>query len=335
MPAKVQRAVEESVERLLSSTSGAFERTVGQPLFKDITDGLLIEIQQVVIKAGDAALPKQLSQLAQKRLMLWVVLDSLRSPVVLNGAAADKAGGRIWVQARRVSAAISSTAAAYASQREAAREATAANPDSQVALVTELAAIDAGEKLRLNELRYEVYTGLHEVLAVVPDAAPSQVLKDPPKPHDTAIPTPSSTGVRYPGLIREPSPTEPLPIPPIPPDLASSLSRDAVQLLFNEMGTSMEGEAPDAWWKYGLPWYVNRLTRQLADSVSEVARAQEDLNAQKKLTAAYTSNCDRMISNSEQLVREVEQQNEELSKELELAQAKVEVLSEVLSRKNA
>jgi hypothetical protein len=97
----------------------------------------------------------------------------------------------------------------------------------------------------------------------------------------------------------------------------------------------MEGEAPDKWWMHGLPWYVNRLTRQLADSVSEVARAQEDLNAQKNLTAAYISNCDRMISNSEQLVREVEQQNEELSKELELAQAKVEVLSEVLSRKNA
>ena len=80
----MQRAVEESVERLLSSTSGDFERSVGRPLFKDITDGLLIEIQQVVIKAGNAALPKQLSQLAQKRLMLWVVLDSLRSPVVLN-----------------------------------------------------------------------------------------------------------------------------------------------------------------------------------------------------------------------------------------------------------
>ena len=114
MPAKVQRAVEESVERLLSSTSGAFERTVGQPLFKDITDGLLIEIQQVVIIAGDAALPKPLSQLAKKRLMLWVVLDSLRSPVVLSGADADRAGGRIWKQAQRVSAAISSTAAASA-----------------------------------------------------------------------------------------------------------------------------------------------------------------------------------------------------------------------------
>ena len=173
----MQRAVEESVERLLSSTSGEFERTVGRPLFKDITDGLLIEIQQVVIKAGDAALPKPLSQLAQKRLMLWVVLDSLRSPVVLSGADADRAGGRIWKQAQRVSAVISSTVTAFASQREAACAAVAAYSHSQAALVTELTAIDAGEKLRLDELRYEVYTGLHEVAAVVPDATPA------PAPH--------------------------------------------------------------------------------------------------------------------------------------------------------
>ena len=126
MPAKAQQAVEESVERLLSSTSGEFERSVGRPLFKDITDGLLIEIQQVVIKAGDTALPKPLSQLAQKRLMLWAVLDSLRSPVVLSGADADRAGGRIWKQAQRVSAAISSTATACASRREAAAAAGAA-----------------------------------------------------------------------------------------------------------------------------------------------------------------------------------------------------------------
>jgi hypothetical protein len=203
-----------------------------------------------------------------------------------------------------------------------------------VALVTELAAIDAGEKLRLNELRYEVYTGLHEVAAVVPDAAPSQVLMDLPKPHvDTAIPTPSSTGVRYPDLIREPSPAEPLPIPPIPPDLAASLSHDAVQLLFSEMGESsvMEGEAPDAWWKYGLPLFVNRLTRQLAGSVewsSEVERMDKDFNAYKDLTSAYAQR-------QESLIQLTQQQNEELSRELELAQAKVEVLSEVLSRKNA
>ena len=88
LPAKVQQAVEESVERLLSSTRGDFERSVGRPLFKHITDGLLIEIQQVVIKAGDGALPKPLSQLAQKRLMLWTVLDS-RQPCPLCILCAD------------------------------------------------------------------------------------------------------------------------------------------------------------------------------------------------------------------------------------------------------
>lgn len=334
MPAKVQRAIEESVERLLSSTSGEFERSVGQPLFNEITDGLLIDIQQVVIQAGDAALPKPLSQLAQKRLMLWVVLDSLRSQVVLSGADADRAGGRIWKQAQRVSAAISSTAAAL--RCVALRAAAAADPDSQAALVKELAAIAAGEQRRVDKLRYEVYTGLHEVAAVVPDAAPSQVLMDLPETHvDTAIPTRSSTGVRYPELIPEPSPAEPLPIPPIPPDLAASLSRDAVQSLFSEMGTSLEGETPDAWWQYGLPWYVNRLTSQLADSVSEVARLQQDHKDHTDLTSAYAQTQAKLISGQAELVSEVQQQNENLSRELELAQAKVEVLSEVLSRKNA
>ena len=69
------QCIQENVQRLLL-LDGNFERSTGRPLFKDITDNLLIEIQQVVSKAGDAALPKPLSQLAQKRLMLWVVLDT-------------------------------------------------------------------------------------------------------------------------------------------------------------------------------------------------------------------------------------------------------------------
>jgi hypothetical protein len=116
------------VERLLF-TNGELERSAGRPLFKYITDGLLIEIRQAVRAAGDAVQPKPLSGLAQKRLMLRVVIDALRSPVVLDDAAALKAGDRIWKQAQRVSDAITSTAVEHASQRDAARAAAAADPN--------------------------------------------------------------------------------------------------------------------------------------------------------------------------------------------------------------
>ena len=196
----------------------------------------------------------------------------------------------------------------------------------------QLAAISGAEEAWCDKLRREVYEGLDVELAAVPAPAPHV---DLPKPSESTIPARSSTGVRYPDLVREPSPAEPLPIPPIPPDLAGSLSRDAVQLFFNEMGTSMEGRDPDEWWMHGLPWYVNRLTCQLADAQEKLAFAQEDFNTHKNLTAAISRSHDAITSTQEQLVRDVEQQNDELRKELELAQAKVEVLSEVLSRKNA
>ena len=325
----MQRAVEESVERLLSSTSGEFERTVGRPLFKDITDGLLIEIQQVVIKAGDAALPKPLSQLAQKRLMLWVVLDSLRSPVVLSGADADRAGGRIWKQAQRVSAVISSTTAAFASQREAARAAVAAYSYSQAALVTELTAIDAGEKLRLDELRYEVYTGLHEVAAVVPDATPAPAPHvDTPKPSDTAIPAPTtSTGVRFPWLIPR---TDFKETPPLPTDLIASLAPDGLQRLFSGYSASMAGHPPGDWWST-LPFLVNELTRELADAHADSAVRECGLRAQ------HGAQLEELAHKLAQLV-ELDHRDEairELTVKLVASEAKVEVLSEVLSRKNA
>ena len=198
LTAKVQRAIEESVERLLSITTGDFERTAGRPVFKEITDGLLIELRQVVINAGAAVQPKALSGLAQKRLMLWVVLDCLRSPVVLSGAAADRAGGRIWKQAERQSAEIDGTAAKHATERDTARAAAAADPDSQVALVTELAAIDAAETFIIDMVRREVYTGLTEVEPEAIPVPPPAVLPV----GATTIATPStSTSVRYPWLI--------------------------------------------------------------------------------------------------------------------------------------
>lgn len=113
---------------------------------------MLIEIRQAVISAGDAAQPK-LSRLAQKRLMLWVVVDAMRSPVLLSGAAADRVGGRIWKQAQRVSDALTATALQHASQRHAARVAAAADPSLEAGLAMKLAVITAAEKKRCNDHR--------------------------------------------------------------------------------------------------------------------------------------------------------------------------------------
>ena len=96
----MQLAIQKSVDRLISIASGDFARSTGRQVFKVITDGLLINIQQAVHNAAEAQ-SRPLSKLAQKRLMVWVLVDSLRSPLVLSGAAADRAGGRIWKQAER------------------------------------------------------------------------------------------------------------------------------------------------------------------------------------------------------------------------------------------
>ena len=67
MPAKdisqVQLAIQKSVDRLISIASGDFARSTGRPVFKVITDGLLINIQQAEAQS------RPLSKLAQKRLI--------------------------------------------------------------------------------------------------------------------------------------------------------------------------------------------------------------------------------------------------------------------------
>jgi len=208
MPAKVQQAIRESVERLLPTQDGNFVRSAGRPLFKEITDDTLIEIWQAVREAGDAAQPKPLSGLAQKRLMIWVVVDCLRSPVVLQKDPALKAGDRIWCQAKRVSDKLDTIALMRASQRDTARAAAATDSNLEAGLATELAAINAAEETQCDNLRREVYTGLYEV-AADPDAAPAPAPPIDPLIDDTAIPTPStSTGVRYAWLIPSSPPTE-------------------------------------------------------------------------------------------------------------------------------
>ena len=158
----------------------------GLRLVDEITDDLLIEIRKDVISAGNAAQPKPLSGLAQQKVMLWVVIDAVRSPVVLSGADLSRAAGRIWKQAARVSEALSVTAKEHAYRRDAARAAAAADQGLAAGLPMQLAAISAAEEERCDKLRREVYEGLTE-LAAAPDDAPAPALIEAPKPHNTAI----------------------------------------------------------------------------------------------------------------------------------------------------
>ena len=153
-------------------------------LVDNITDDLLIEIRQAVMSAGQAAQPKPLTGLAQQKVMLWVVFDAVRSPVVLSGADLGRVAGRIWKQAARVSESLRVTAKDHASRRDAARAAAAADPDLKAGLAMQLATISAAEEKQCDKLRREIYEGLDIVLAAVP----AQQVIDPPKPHDTTIP---------------------------------------------------------------------------------------------------------------------------------------------------
>ena len=162
VPTEVSSALRARAERLVSTTDGVFERSDGRPLAYLITDGMLMRVQQAVDDTGDAAEPK-LSGLARKRLMAWVVVDVVCSPVVLPKASADKAGGRIWMQAKRVSAMVTTTSDTATSNRDAAHAAAAADPSLEAGLAAELAEIDATEQVAIDRLLTEVYTGFTEL----------------------------------------------------------------------------------------------------------------------------------------------------------------------------
>ena len=145
----------------------------------------------------------------------------------------------------------------------------------------QLAAMSAAEEERCDELRREIYEGLDVVLELA--AVPAQLLIDPPTPHDTAIPTPSaSTGVRYARLVPSSPPSEREEVPAIPADLCASLHPDAVQWLFSDYSTNMEGRDPEDWWAIGLPCFVNRLIRQLAAASADIAISREQMRVARQ-----------------------------------------------------
>jgi hypothetical protein len=266
--------------------------------------------------------------------MLWVVVDAVRSPLVLTGADISRAAGRVWKQAARVSEALSVTAKEHASRRDAARAAAAADPGLAAGLSMQLAAISGAEEAWCDKLRREVYEGLDVVLelAAVPAPAPHV---DPPKPSESTIPARSSTGVRYPGNIPDPSPAEREETPAIPADLLAVLQPDAVQLLFSEFSTHMEGDDPEKWWALWLPRLVNQLTRELAVATADITYSRQQMHVARQGEDAANRSDSEELARSRQELMECELENDELRLKLERSEAKVEVLSEVLSRKNA
>ena len=331
VPQEVPQAILERVERLLSTEDGVFDRSVGQVLAKEITDGLLIDIQGAVNAAADAATPK-LSGLARKRLMVWVVIDAVSSPAVLGKAAADKAGGRIWVQAQRVSAALQDASDEAASNRAAARAAAAADSVLEAGLATELAAIDAAEKGTLNELRDEVYIGFHELetaspplpslLACVPGTGTDEAVPASLGPHADTRTSSSSSGIRYPYL--QPIIRTPEEAPEVPADLRHKLGVDGCNLLDSKYAGWMKGRDPEEWWVHCLPMLCLSLMDQLACAKAGVAVRDGELQEAADVCKSAT---DDLLS--------CECENAELREKLTVSEAKVEVLSDVLSRKNA
>ena len=332
---EVLKSVRETAQRLLRVKDGEFERTPGRRLI-DITDDLLIEIRKAVTDAGDAAQPNKLTVAAKKQVMLWVVVDTVRSQVVLSRADIVRVADRIWVQAGRVSQKLGLAAQEYASECANACAAAASDPGLAAELAKKLAAITAAEDNRCDKVLRDVFQNLYE-LAAVPDAAPIPAPLtgiDPPKSHDPAIPTPSSTGIRYPWLIL--GSAEPAEAPAIPADLLDSLEPDAVQRLLScPTGPRSGSQHPEHWWSLHLPSLVNRLVRELATATTEIACAREQERIAREWgDAAIDEQYEtRHECDKELLVLETE--NDELRRELERSEAKVEVLSEVLSRKNA
>ena len=332
VPKEVPQAI---LERARSGSSRqktvCFDRSVGREFAKEITDGLLIDIQGAVNAAADAATPK-LSGLARKRLMAWVVIDAVSSPAVLGKTAADKAGGRIWVQAQRVSAALQDASDEAASNRAAARAAAAADSVLEAGLATELAAIDAAEKGTLNELRDEVYIGFHELetaspplpslLACVPGTGTDEAVPASLGPHADTRTSSSSSGIRYPYL--QPIIRTPEEAPEVPADLRHKLGVDGCNLLDSKYAGWMKGRDPEEWWAHCLPMLCLSLMDQLACAEADVAVRDRELQEAVDVCKSAT---DDLLS--------CECENAELREKLTVSEAKVEVLSDVLSRKNA
>ena len=333
----VSQAIRANAERILSTDNGAFERSVGPPLIKKITDGLLVHIKELVSDVGAAAQPK-LSGLACKRLMIWVLIDLLRSPMELHKAAADKLGGRIWVQAQRVSIALLAVADGAAKQRTAARTAAATDSNLEAGLAMKLAAIDAAEQMKLDLLWFDVYEGMDIELEVIISpppvpvgaAAPTAVTPLP----NLATPVTACDGVRYPHLLPR-ALDAPRETPAIPPDLLASLDPDGVQSLFNECSSHMEGADPELWWSWCLPHLVNSLTRQLAASASMVTALEGEMERRRVLSLSLTTAQRALLDQQQVVIDAVHEENEELREKLTRAEAQTEVLAAVLSRKNA
>ena len=116
-------------------------------------------------------------------------------------------------------------------------------------------------------------------------------------------------------------------MPAIPADLVAQLNRDTVQRLFSDYSTHMEGSDPEDWSTW-LPSLVNTLTRELASDRALYERRLDDAAHQLRTAGAI-----RDVALEE--LRACEIESDDLNTKLVRSEAKVEVLSEVLSRKNA
>jgi hypothetical protein len=175
-------------------------------------------------------------------------------------------------------------------------------------------------------LRDEVYIGFHELEIASPPQLPlvSGAGTDEASlgPHAATPTSYSSSGIRYPYLVPTTRTSEEAPA--IPADLRHKLGVDGCNLLESKYAGWMEGHDPEHWWSCSLPMLCLSLMDQLACAEADVAVRDREL--QEAADARNSATADLFSCESE---------NDELHEKLKLSEARVEVLSEVLSRKNA
>ena len=175
-------------------------------------------------------------------------------------------------------------------------------------------------------MRDEVYIGFHELEIASPPQLPlvSGAGTDEASlgPHAATPTSYSSSGIRYPYLVPTTRTSEEAPA--IPADLRHKLGVDGCNLLERKYARWMEGHDPEHWWSCSLPMLCLSLMDQLACAEADVAVRDREL---QEATDARNSATADLLS--------CECENDELREKLKLSEARVEVLSEVLSRKNA
>ena len=304
-----------------------------------LTDELLMVANDAVTAVAAELVPKA-SGNAQWRILAWTVAAARGATTNLDAALALTVGKRLDRQAQKVHADLAAARTAAEVERCSARAAAATDATLAGMLTATLVAIDVRERKALTAPATEEYIGFHELNGLLPEPPPPPA----PLPASQAPSLPESYNcVRYPWLVESTheqasysagTASVETTFPPIPPDLAAVLGRDATQALWDDtMQGAVLGRTPyqytDHWWCYGLPYAYKTLLAKHAILVEQLGKSETQVEELIDSCAA------RLSSLHEQLARDVDdltEENERLSREATKARAREEALQDVIAR---